>query len=118
MKSVKLSKSYILHAGPADTVSFREPVFNDIMALGEPIASGVMPGGVVVRDVNYEAIQGYVERLVEKPWDPTLLGQLNVRDTQKIVRAILDFFREPETSPDALKTSSSSSDSTPAPSAP
>lgn len=117
MKTVPLSKSYTLHAGVQDTVTFREPVFTDVMDLGDPVASGVMPGGVVVRDVNYEAVRGYAERLVQKPWDPTLLGQLAVRDTQAVVRAILDFFREPETSPDKPKTSSSPSDSTPVPSA-
>jgi hypothetical protein len=117
MKTVDLSQAYTTHAGEEKSLTLREPKFNDIMALGEPVASGWMPGGVVVRNVNYECVQGYAERLVQKPWDPVLLGRLNVRDTQAVVEAILDFFRQPETPPAEPTNSSSSSAGTPAPSA-
>lgn len=118
MKTVTLSQSYDGHAAASNVVSFREPTFADVMALGEPWATGVMPGGVYLRDINYECVLGYTEKLVQNPWNSALLGQLNVKDTRLVVAAILDFFREPETSPEKPTTSSSPSDGTPEPSAP
>jgi hypothetical protein len=118
MKTVSLSQAYTTHTGEEKSLTLREPKFNDVMALGEPVATGWMAGGVVVRNINYECVLGYAERLVQKPWDPALLGGLNVRDTQAVVEAIIGFFRPPETSPDEPTSSSSSSAGTPAPSAP
>jgi hypothetical protein len=116
MKTVELSQSYTGHESVLNKVAFREPVFNDIMALGEPEAEGLMAGGVYIRNINYEVVQGYAERLVQAPFNGLLLGQLNVKDTKAVVGAILGFFREAPSNPEPA-ISSSPSDGTQPPSA-
>jgi len=117
MKTVTLSQSYMTHEGSSDKVSFREPVFNDVMEFGEPIAKGLMADGVYIHNVNYEAVRSYAERLVQSPWNAALLGQLNVKDSFRVVDAIRSFFEQPAPSASEQTTSSSPSDGTPAASA-
>lgn len=109
-KTVKLSKPIAAHGQALSELSFREPTYLDIMTVGdEPVAVGYMEGGIAIKNINYQVIDRYVDRLLLPPADPALITQLNVRDTKKVVEAIIGFFSdEPESSTEQTNSSSSS----------
>lgn len=72
-------------------INLREPVFDDIMTLGEPSAFARDAAGMIYTAEKDETIRAYIERLVVD-LDTTLLKQLNARDTFKLRDAIHGFF--------------------------
>lgn len=111
MPDISLSKRYRTSGGDLDRITFRDPNFTDYMELGEPIAQGWMEGGVLVQNVNFDAVRAYAEKLVQAPWDAVLLGQLAITDAKKIRDMVVGFFIEPAAAqPSGQTTSSSNAD--------
>lgn len=115
MPELTLSRRYRTPGGDLDKIAFREPNFSDFMDIGEPIAQGWMEGGVLVQNVNFEAIRLYAEKLIQAPWDPTLLGQLSIKDAKKIRDMVLGFFSDAEDRSQSSGTTSSSTEAGPPP---
>lgn len=80
------------HQGFVSVAEFREPTGRDFFALGEPlqfVRSGESGGLIVERD---EVILSYMERCVQKPLDPVLLGSLSLADALACREKFLGFF--------------------------
>lgn len=93
--TIKLDKPIIRpgkdSAEEVHEIKLREPVFDDIMTLGEPSAFARDAGGMIYTAEKDETIRAYIERLVVD-LDVLLLKQLNARDTFKLRDAVHGFF--------------------------
>lgn len=71
---------------------FREPIFEDWQDLGDPETKFVSDAGQWDQ-INSELVSAWAQRLLMPPGDPLVLRKASLRDTMKIKKAILDFFR-------------------------
>lgn len=113
-KTVTLEKPIVGHR-PYRQLEFREPMFRDIMALGDPFVWVPMGEDLSRRVDDFPAIEKYAERLLVedgKQGDPLILDQLGIRDTRKVREVVISFFQEAAAQPAASKTSPESSSST------
>jgi hypothetical protein len=91
--TVKLSAPITAHDKVISSLTFREPNYNDYIALSDPVILAQNADGSLFPVENGETIRQYVERcLIEV--DPLLLGELPLADAIKIKRAITDFFAD------------------------
>lgn len=89
-KIVKLSRRYEAHGEIFDTVTVREPRFEDLLALGEPYEIQRAGTQDVVIE-NTAAVAAYVRRCIVAP-GVEKLGELSIADARKVRGAVLDFF--------------------------
>lgn len=89
-KVVKLSRRYEAHDNTFDSVTVREPRFEDLLALGEPYEVQRAAGNNVVIE-NTEAVAAYVKRCVVSP-GVEQLGVLSLADARLVRDAVIDFF--------------------------
>ncbi|RWI99689.1 hypothetical protein [Mesorhizobium sp.] len=89
-KIVKLSRQYQAHDTVFDTVTVREPRFEDLLALGEPFELQRAGTQDVVIE-NTAAVAAYVRRCIVAPGTEKL-GELSIADARKVRGAVLDFF--------------------------
>ena len=116
MAIVKLSKPVPGPGGMIAAIEFREPTFEDLIALGEP-ETPMFVNGAMMFQQHMPVVGDYARRLCVQ--DPNLLTNLPLRDALKVRAAIIGFFREAEkdgttSSADTQTTLSSSSSGTPA----
>ncbi|RWK61788.1 MAG: hypothetical protein EOR85_13035 [Mesorhizobium sp.] len=97
-KIVPLSKRYEAHGEPFDSVTLREPRFEDLLALGEPYEVQRAAGNNVVIE-NVDTVAAYVRRCVTAPGIEKL-GVLNLADARLVRDAVIGFFMV-SASPDA-----------------
>ncbi|TIP22614.1 MAG: phage tail assembly protein [Mesorhizobium sp.] len=97
-KIVPLSKRYEAHGEPFDSVTLREPRFEDLLALGEPYEVQRAAGNNVVIE-NVDTVAAYVRRCVTAPGIEKL-GALNLADARLVRDAVIGFFMV-SASPDA-----------------
>jgi hypothetical protein len=104
MKTVKLSKRYVIGTSIFDQVVLREPTLADYRAIG-PVAE--RQGAVIVayRDATF----AYVDRLTTEPPIGALL-ELTLEDTFAVEEAVNGFFSEARQSLIKRENSSSGSD--------
>lgn len=95
-KVVPLSRRYEAHGKVFDSVTLREPRFEDLLALGEPFDAQRTRGGATVVVENIEVVAGYVRRCVVAP-GVECLGDLGVKDARAVRGAVIDFFHRGET---------------------
>lgn len=115
---VKLSRHYeVPGAEPFDSVTLREPTYQDIFIDGLGFPRELQPnghGGLMLITLT-STVDAYAQRLVEKPGYEAIAG-LSAVDARRVQDAIVDFFTEPATgttSPASSTSSSSVSDGTP-----
>jgi hypothetical protein len=107
--------------GAVKSFTFREPRYEDYMALGDPeTVMRTAEGGLIYSDTP-QIISAYAERLLLPPADPNHMALASLTDTLKIRDTILGFFREARAEPNkgsgaSPDTSSGAAASTPAPS--
>lgn len=89
-KIVPLSKRYEAHDQTFDSVTVREPRFEDLLALGEPYEVQKAAGNNVVIE-NTATVAAYVRRCVVSP-DIGQLGVLGLADARLVREAVIDFF--------------------------
>jgi hypothetical protein len=93
-KTVVLSSPIQGHRGTIREIRFREPKFEDYMALGDPeTLVGLSNGGAGFYQDDMQAIRGYIERLAVDV-DPNFLALIGLKDTLAIKNTILSFFRD------------------------
>ncbi|TIQ18893.1 MAG: phage tail assembly protein [Mesorhizobium sp.] len=97
-KTVKLSQRYEAHGEPFDSVTLREPRFEDLLALGEPYEVQRAAGNNVVIE-NVDTVAAYVRRCVTAPGIEKL-GALTLADARLVRDAVIGFFMV-SASPDA-----------------
>lgn len=114
MKRVPIRKPLPGHSGAVSELAFREPRFEDLIAVGaEPETPVWTRDGIGFMQENVPLVAQYAERLVTNV-DGAQLSQLGLADALAVKRAILDFFREAANAPPPSPTTSSSpSDGTP-----
>ncbi|ACL57422.1 hypothetical protein [Methylobacterium nodulans] len=106
-------------------LEFREPVWNDIMEIGDVYVWTPRGDDRMIPVPMYGNIKAYAERLIaegEKPGDPITLSLLGASDTRKVRDVIMDFFLDVDPqvirgSTSSSSDSSSTSESSPTPSA-
>lgn len=94
-KVVKLSGRYEAHGKTFDTVTVREPRYNDLMELGE-VYEAQFAGGQRVVIENTATIAAYAKRCIVHPGHECL-GELGVSDARAVREAVIGFFLTPET---------------------
>ncbi|RWB96494.1 hypothetical protein [Mesorhizobium sp.] len=97
-KIVPLSKRYEAHGEPFDSVTLREPRFEDLLALGEPYEVQRAAGNNVIIE-NVDTVAAYVRRCVTAPGIEKL-GALTLADARLVRDAVIGFFMV-SASPDA-----------------
>ena len=75
-------------------IVLREPMYSDIMALGEPSLFARDGSGMIYTAEKDDVVKSYVERLLIEPKNPVHLSQLCARDTFKVRDAVHDFFND------------------------
>ncbi len=90
-KEVKLTRRFEAHGKVFESVTVREPRWEDVMALGEPFDVQKSISGNVLVQPQLEVIAGYIRRCVVSPGFENL-GELGVTDTRAVRDAVLDFF--------------------------
>lgn len=91
-KIVPLSKRYEAHGEVFDSVTVREPRFEDLLALGEPYEIQRAAGNNVVIE-NTATVAAYVRRCVVSP-GVEQLGMLGLADARHVRDAVIDFFMQ------------------------
>lgn len=94
---VTLSNPIEGHSGQIASITLREPKYADVMALGEPSAFARSDGGMVFQAEKDGIVQGYIERLLVEPNDPSLLLQVSLTDALKLKDAVYSFFQSART---------------------
>jgi hypothetical protein len=89
-KIIPLSKRYEAHGEPFDSVTVREPRFEDLLALGEPYEVQRAAGNNVVIE-NTATIAAYVKRCIVSP-GVEKLGELSLADARAVRQGVIDFF--------------------------
>ena len=89
-KIVPLSRRYEAHDKIFDSVTLREPRFEDLLALGEPYEMQRAAGNNVVIE-NTATIAAYVKRCVVSP-GAEHLGELSLSDARAVRQGVIDFF--------------------------
>lgn len=81
------------HSGLVTKVEFREPTSRDFFSLGEPfqIIDQSGSGFLVEKD---EVILSYMERCVQQPFDPVLLGTMSLANGMICRERFLSFFAQ------------------------
>jgi hypothetical protein len=74
-------------------VIIREPMFDDVIELGDPYMIAVTASKVPFQVENSEVIRAYLERCIVEPKDPALLAQVNGRTAIEIKDRFLNFFQ-------------------------
>jgi hypothetical protein len=93
-KTVVLSSPIEGQRGTIRELKFREPKFEDYMALGDPeTLVGLSNGGAGFYQEDMNAIRQYTERLVVD-FDINFLPRISLKDTLAIKETILSFFRD------------------------
>jgi hypothetical protein len=107
MKTVRLSKQYVVGSSIFDTVQLREPTLADYRAVG-PVAE--RQGAVIIayRDATFS----YVDRLTTEP-APGALSSLSLEDAFAVEEAVNSFFSEARQSLNKRESSSSGLDGAP-----
>lgn len=109
MKTVALSRRYEAHGVAYDTITLREPTFEDLFALGEVQEWQPISGGAGLMLITHDdRIRAYAERLAGT--NAGRLSQLGLADAMKVKRAVVDFFAEAGKSVEQPTTSPSASD--------
>lgn len=89
-KTIPLSRRYEAHGEVFDSVTVREPRFEDLLALGEPYEIQRAGGQEVVIE-NTASVAGYVKRCIVLP-GVEKLGEVSLKDARAIKKAVIDFF--------------------------
>ncbi|TBW33354.1 hypothetical protein EYW49_20560 [Siculibacillus lacustris] len=76
-------------------VVLREPRMRELLAFGKPFRWVTMAGKPQYVEDD-DAIKAYLEKLVEEPDIPTLLGNVSLADGLRIREAFLGFFAKSE----------------------
>ncbi|MER8786881.1 hypothetical protein NKH71_03270 [Mesorhizobium sp. M0983] len=87
---VPLSKRYEAHDEAFESVTLREPRFEDLLALGEPYEIQRAAGNNVVIE-NVDTVAAYVRRCVVAPGIEKL-GVLELADARLVRDAVIGFF--------------------------
>ncbi|WP_376704684.1 hypothetical protein RQ479_08035 [Mesorhizobium sp. ISC25] len=87
---VPLSKRYEAHGEAFQSVTLREPRFEDLLALGEPYEIQRAAGNNVVIE-NVDTVAAYVRRCVVTPGIEKL-GVLELADARLVRDAVIGFF--------------------------
>lgn len=74
-------------------VVVREPMFDDVIELGDPYTIAITATKVPFQVENAEVIRAYLERCIVEPQDPSLLKQVNARTAIEIKDKLLAFFQ-------------------------
>lgn len=114
--TVTLAEPVLWHDQQVREIALRAPTFAEFMDLGEPYAEGYAKSGIYFRNVDYQTVREYAQRLMVDQDKVHALGLLGLADARKVRDAVLDFFREPEASPPSPTASSSGSAGTSEPS--
>lgn len=115
-KTIALSRRYEIHGAAYDTIALREPIFEDLFALGEVQEWQPVPGGDGMMLITHDdRIRAYAERLAGAQAER--LPQLALVDAIRVKRTVTDFFSEARTSDKPPTTSPSDSASASATSA-
>lgn len=111
---VQLSRRYEVPGWePFDSVTLREPTYQDIFMDGLGFPRELQPnghGGLMLITLT-STVDAYAQRLVEKPGYQAI-AVLSALDARRVQDAIIGFFSEPATettSPESLTSSSSGS---------
>lgn len=106
--SVPLIEPLETAGGLVSEAVFREPRGRDVMALGQPFQAASVNGGFVVVEKD-EVIQAYMERCVEAPLNPVLLGGMGLADALNCREKFLGFFEQARAMISERSSTSSSS---------
>lgn len=90
--TVALPEAVETHQGHVTEALFREPVARDYFALGEPVQAVRGADGEVFVVEKDAVIEGYLQRLVQAPIDPVILGGMSMANAMACREAILNFF--------------------------
>jgi hypothetical protein len=74
-------------------VIIREPMFDDVIDLGDPYTIAMTASNVPFQVENSDVIRAYLERCIVEPKDPALLAQVNGRTAIDIKDKFLAFFQ-------------------------
>ena len=74
-------------------VILREPMYDDVIELGDPYMIAVTASKVPFQVENSEVIRAYLDRCIVEPKDPALLKQVNARTAIEIKDKLLAFFQ-------------------------
>ncbi len=90
--TIELSKPLpTTKGGQVSALTFREPLYEDYLLLGDPRLPVIVNDSVVLQKLP-EVIGKYAERLVEGNVVSTMIARLPLLDGLKVERAILGFF--------------------------
>ncbi len=90
--NVNLESPIETHQGPVSVLTFREPLYEDIMDVGHPYTVHESETGQNILIYDHKAIRHYVEACVQAPVNALHLAQLGMRDTFAARKAVINFF--------------------------
>jgi hypothetical protein len=95
IKTIELTKTYIVHGKPFKSVKLREPTYADVYIdeLGMPFEWQFTTGGTPMRIVFPKVIDNYVQRLAVEPTAESLT-ELSAIDAIKLEEAVCGFFTD------------------------
>jgi hypothetical protein len=97
------------HSGIVSVAEFREPASRDFFTLGEPLQIVDQGGGGGFLVEKDEVILAYMERCVQQPFDPIVLGSMSLANAMVCRERFLSFFAQARAKMlSTLATSSSS----------
>lgn len=102
-KIVALSRRYEAHGKVFESVTVREPRWEDVLELGEPYELQRAGGQTVVIE-NTATVASYVKRCIGEP-GIECLGGLGVKDSRAVREAVLDFFTSSAPAAGSMKPS-------------
>lgn len=92
--TVNLPDPVETHQGMVSIAEFREPTARDLMALGDPQqVMRTSDGGGAVLDRD-EVLLAYMERLIQAPLNPVLIGSTTLANGFAMRSELLSFFGE------------------------
>lgn len=92
--TVALPEPVETHEGFVEVATFREPVARDYFALGEPMQAVRGADGEVFIVEKDAVIEGYMQRLVQAPLDPVILGTMSLANAMACREELIGFFAQ------------------------
>lgn len=90
--TVALPEDVETHDGYVKEAVFREPLARDYFALGEPMQAVRGTDGEVFFVEKDAVIEGYLQRLIQPPLNPVILGGMSMANAMACREEIIGFF--------------------------
>ena len=87
MKTIPLSRQYVIGSTVLSQIGFREPLVKDLRRIGNPVDA---QQGMVF--VDKDLIWAYADTLLDQSVPPGMINELDLVDGIAIQRGILGFF--------------------------